>query len=169
MEDDRSPTGQKNGRASGGRVLLFVSLALNLLIAGAVVGALLQRADSRPPAADNAGIALRDLGYGAFGRALSKPDRKELSRAIRQSAREFSANRREIRAQTRLMLKALQADPYDPARVRDIAQNLQARLAERQQIAQQLLLGHINQMTPEERKVYVRRLERLLKPERNRQ
>ena len=108
-------------------------------------------------------------GYGVFGRALSKEDQKKLNRAIRRQARPLAENRRELRRQTQLLVEALRAEPFDPERVREIADQMQTQVLERQRIAQDLLLAHIENMTPREREAYARRLERKLRPKDDRQ
>ncbi|HHS89419.1 MAG TPA: periplasmic heavy metal sensor [Rhodobacteraceae bacterium] len=170
MSDDAIPPRDPSGLTGWMKVLLFSSLAVNLLIVGAVAGLLLRNdpgSSGKPTAARD--ISLRDMGYGVFGRALSKEDQKKLNRAIRRQARPLAENRRELRRQTQLLVEALRAEPFDPERVREIADQMQTQVLERQRIAQDLLLAHIENMTPREREAYARRLERKLRPKDDRQ
>lgn len=151
------PDLSKKARLSWGRIVLFASLALNLLVVGLVAGALLRhdRFDTRPP--------LRDLGYGPFGEALSKSDRRALAGETKRHAGELQVNREDIRQQFGAMLAALRAQPFDAAALQAVTAQQIAKLAERQAIGQQLLLDRITAMSDEDRAAFADRLERNLR------
>ena len=147
------------------RILLFVSLATNLLVAGMMVGAFI-RYDTRHSAMRAESMAspsLRELGYGFFGRAMTKEDQRKVGEAIKLRARELEINRRELRSQISTLLNALREVPYDPAAVREITEKHQDRLRERQDVGKELLLEHIEGMSDQERARYADRLERVLR------
>ncbi len=154
----------KTGR--GVRILLAVSLSLNLLIVGVFVGAMLRMngvfAHNRPPMQ----ATMRELGYGPYGRALSREDQRAILEAMRDRADDFRLDRREIRAQSETLLKALRASPYRPEVVRAIIESQQARLIDRQIAGKDLLLERIERMSDAERRRYARRLEKVLTPRR---
>jgi len=140
-----------------GKIVLFVSLALNLLIAGLVAGAVLNgpRDRDRNP-------ALRDLGFGPFVYALPRADRRELGDAMRRQAGAFRENRAEMRTSFEAFLSALRAEPFDPEALRRIVNDQQSRITERQNLGRQLLLERIEAMSVAERAAYAEELDRSL-------
>jgi len=144
-----------------GRLLLFVSLAVNLLIVGMVAGAVYR--NGGPPANRAEQPPLRDLGYGPYGRALSQDDRRDIDRAMAKRAGDLNANRDEFRSQIKALLKALRTSPYDGKTVRAIIGSQQERLLQRQDIGRILLLEQIEAMSEDERKKFANRLARSLR------
>ena len=148
-----------------GRIVLFVSLAFNLLIVGLVAGAMLggPRDRDRDP-------ALRDLGFGPFVHALPRGDRAEMGRAIKREAGSFRENRAELRRQFEAFLAALRADPFDAAEVARLITDQQSRISERQALGQRLLLERIEAMNASQRAAYADALDKSLRrrnPHRN--
>ncbi len=141
-----------------GKIVLFVSLALNLLIVGLVVGALLNgpRDRDRNP-------ALRDLGFGPFVQALPRADRRALGDALLRQAGAFRENRAEMRASFEAFLGALRAEPFDAVALRRIVTDQQARITERQSLGRQLLLERIEAMNVAERADYADALDKSLR------
>lgn len=164
---EQSESSQKAGKkpmVGWARVLLFVSLAVNLLIAGMVAGAVFRNTGER---AD--GNALRDMGFGFFGAAMTQGDRRAIGREMANRSGELRANRENVRDQMALFLQALRAVPYDSDAVFELSGNLQSKLAERQRIGQIALLDRIAAMSDQQRANYANRLERAMKrgPRRN--
>ncbi|QXT40958.1 periplasmic heavy metal sensor [Gymnodinialimonas ceratoperidinii] len=95
------------------KILLALSLALNLAVAGMVAGAYL-RADPAGNRGGN-GIALRTLGLGPFAQALSSEDREELSQRVQAAGIEVREERRAVGHALRRIEQALRADPFDRA------------------------------------------------------
>ncbi|MBV1867385.1 MAG: periplasmic heavy metal sensor [Marinosulfonomonas sp.] len=164
---EQKETAQKTGkkRLSGWtRVLLFGSLAINLLIVGMVAGAVFR----------NSGEAterqlLRDMGFGFFGAALTQDDRRVIGRAMAKRSDDLRANRKDFRAQMAQFLDALRAIPFDSEAVQAHSTGLQSKIAERQAVGQNALLDRIAAMSDQERAVFAKRLERSMKrgPRRN--
>lgn len=141
------------------RIVLVISLALNLLIAGVVAGALLrgplQDPDRRP--------ALADLGFGPFVEALPRGERIAVARDLRREAGAFRENRAELRRQFRRLVELLKAEPYDAGAVERLVTSQQTKLMERQSLGREILLQRLAEMAPEERAAYADRLARLLR------
>ena len=143
------------------RILLFASLALNLLVVGLVAGAWLRHDRREMPEARQ--MPLRDLGYGPYGQALSKSHRHELEKALAGRSRDLRQNRDEVRAQFQTLLDALRTTPFDSETVLTVISNQQNKLFERQEIGRRLLIERIEAMTAEERSEFADRLEKTLR------
>lgn len=166
-----SATGSNgNGAARPGRrlrIILFVSLALNLLVVGLVVGAMASHrfgADGRAVRYDHAG--------GPMARALGEEDRRALARKMRESWRERRPDYSEIRAEFERVIAALEAVPYDPAVVRASVERQMDAMAEGARMGRELLLERLEGMSDAERAAYAGRLreelERKRKPRKER-
>lgn len=150
------PDRRKN-RVSWRTIVLVVSLGLNLLILGLIVGAMLGGGprDRNP--------ALRDAGYGPFARALSREDRRAIASEMKRQEKPFLDNRRALRRDFETFLALLRADTLDATALETTITRQRARVSERQRLASLLLLDRIVAMTPEQRLAYADRLDRLLK------
>ena len=152
------------------KILLFSSLALNLLVAGMVAGAVLRAelggagGPGRADRADRAEPAvMRELGYGPYLRALTPQQRRDLSRAIRERSGDLRANRQELRRQMETLLEALRSSPFDAELVARILAAQQRKLFEQHEIGLRILLSGLEQMSDEQRAAYADRLERVLR------
>lgn len=140
------------------RVLLVGSLALNLLVAGVLVGAWVGRGDHGRHAA-----MARDPGAMLYLGALSEGDRAALMAAMRSDRPDREARRAETVAEARATLQALRAEPFDPGAFADRLRHQRARSGERAQRGEALLVDRIASMSPAERQAYADRLEETLR------
>jgi uncharacterized membrane protein len=135
-------------------LLLFASLALNLLILGAIVGWVLSpdgpRRDDGPA---------RSLMGAPFAEALSRPDRRALLGQMRRRAERIEGNRDELRQRFETLLDALAADPWDRVAVETVLEAQRVAALERQVIGEELLLDRLDAMSVDERRAYAQRLE----------
>ncbi len=143
-----------------GRIILILSLSLNLLVVGLVAGTLLgggpERApDKRPEAAD--------LGFGPYVAALEVEDRKLLVQAARREGNGLREHRAQVRRQFEELLTLLRADTLDVAALDRLLSQQQAALSDWQQVGQELLISNLSQMDAAERAAYAERLDRLLR------
>lgn len=138
------------------RIVLFVSLALNLAIVGLVVGAISKgpRDHHRPPRLDQAS--------GPLTYALSREDRRALGGKLREAYRDGHPTREKMRAQFDAMLQALRRVPFDPAPLAASLEQQRTVALERQLIGQTLLLEKLTQMSDAERAEFAERLEEAL-------
>lgn len=141
-----------------GRLVLFVSLALNLGVLGVVGGAMLGRTGH-----GRAEFVARDIGFGLFTEALMEEDRRALRRAFGQARPDFRADRSQMRDDLQTLLAALRAEPFAPDVLRAALQTGADRIAERQALGQALLLDRVAQMTGAERAALADRLEKSLR------
>ncbi len=140
-----------------GRLVLFVSLALNLAVVGVVGGAALGRKGHDRPE-----YVARDVSFGMFNEAFSEEDRKGLRRAYTQANPNLRAEREQMRSDLRRVLTALRADPFDAAVLRNALEAGAARIEARQTQGQALVLEHLATMSLEERAEVADRLENAL-------
>ncbi len=164
IQDDR-----QNGAATGKtriwvRVLLAVSLTLNLLVIGAIAGAHLRRnTDQRQAGPMEARSAMRDLGYGAFIDALPRDQRRALGQALRERGGSFAVNRTALAEEFKAMLAALRADPFVAGDLQDVLEQQGQRVAGRTLIGRQLVLERIAAMPLQDRQAFADRLEHALR------
>lgn len=134
------------------RWALAVSVALNLAVAGMVIGARMHDGGMR-------GAFARELNFGAFTEALSPEDRDALRAAVIAKAPEMRLARRQMRSDMAAVLTALRASPFDAAAL-DAALDVQnRRLASQLELGQGLLRDFLQTMSPEARLAFADRLE----------
>lgn len=135
------------------RLVLFASLAVNLVVAGLAVGAVVgnKKGGDRPA---------RDADFmGAYTRALPEDDRKAIGRAIRDNHRKNGITREMARAEFQQMLAMIRATPFDAEAMKlRIAEQSQASF-DRRLAAQVIWLERIASMTDAERQDYADQIE----------
>ena len=132
------------------RIVLVLSLALNLAVIGLVVGSVLSgRIGDGPPRS-------YVLGHAPMARALTPQERLRVLRSLRRERvlRDFDPRRR-----IQDMVDSLQADPFEPDVLRALMQEHVSRTSDLQQKAQDALMQEILEMTPERRAAYAETLE----------
>jgi len=143
------PGTPKPGSGRWLKILLMVSLGINLLIAGMVVGNALNNKPGRPPSADT-------VAFLAF--ALPKEHRDALRAQLISRRAELRANRAALADMRRQMIVALEAEPFEMAAVEAILQRQRDLFLELGRLAHSALLERIEMLTPEERASYVESL-----------
>lgn len=136
------------------RVALALSLALNLLVVGISVGAVLRGG----PAPGG-----RDFGLGPLSEALSREDRKALRAAFLDRHPDIRAERRAIRAQFDDLLAVLRADPFDPTALDAALEAIAQRNSDLLDTGRGLVAERLKAMDAEDRAKFADRLERNLR------
>ncbi|UYV36258.1 periplasmic heavy metal sensor [Rhodobacteraceae bacterium D3-12] len=142
------------------RILLISSLAVNLLVAGLFVGAMVSnRFDDRgrPSRASQVG--------GPLTAALSHEDRREIGRSVRKTLRAERPSRDSVEAEFAGFIAALTAEPYDAEAVREAIDRQMQMVVRRTNLGIEALLAQLNEMSVEERAAYSERLKEVLKRE----
>ncbi|GHE93589.1 hypothetical protein GCM10016455_12210 [Aliiroseovarius zhejiangensis] len=156
------PTDQPGARRRmGWRILLVVSLTLNLLVLGLVIGA--KWGGHRDHGFDAHGPnrgAIRDLGFAPMAGALDRKDRREIGKALRAQSGSFAENRRALEAEFQSMLSALRADPFDAGALLAVMDGQAERLRQRGDLARTALVDRIERMSAEERRAFADRVEK---------
>lgn len=146
--------------------VLFVSLALNLLVAGMFIG------HAVSPNSPRFGDPMEGSARGVIGepfiRALPEKDRRALFNDIFSDRDRIRESRDSLRARFDAFLAALRADPYDPDEVARLLLDQRQAAVRRQEIGEVLLLKRLEAMTADERSDYADRLEEALKRVRRR-
>ena len=136
------------------RIVLAVSLALNLAVAGLALGAVVKH---RHEGTDRSAPR-----FGPFSDALDHQDRAALRGAFRAALPDFRDERAAIRAELAEVLPILRAEPFDRGALAAAMDRMGQRTAERLAKGQALMLDHIAAMTPEARASFADRLEQAL-------
>lgn len=148
----------KSGASRGMRWLLALSLALNLAVAGFMIGHALDRDGPGGPR----GMA-RDLAFGPFTEALSPQDRRALFKSMLSKAPAMRDARKATEADMALILSSLSAEPFDPAALDGALAAFNTRSSANLSIAQTTLRDFLVDMTPEDRLAFAMRLQERIK------
>ena len=149
------PTVPPSSSGRGLKIALALSLALNLGVAGMVVGAW---ASGHGPRSEMP----RDVSFGPFSEALSDQDRRALRREFLSRAPEFRAARQEAREEFQALLTALRADPFDPAALSTALAAIETRNASRLELGRELIEARLAAMDESARLAFAGRLEQVL-------
>ncbi len=134
------------------RILLVLSLALNLAVIGVVGGAVLSGRGKPGP------FGGFDVTLGPFARALSHEDRRAIGDALRNRSDLGPEGRGSRKAALAAFLAALETDPFDPTEVRSMFDAQRDRALRGMGAGQEMLLARIVAMTPIERAEFAGRL-----------
>ena len=131
------------------RVVLVVSLALNLAVVGIIAGSIVSgRFGDGPPRSF-------DLGLGPMSRALEPKERRDIGRNLRENRvlRDY-----DLRGRIDGIVAALQAEPFDEAALRALLAEQASRVANVQVKAQDAFVAVVADMTPERRAIFAETL-----------
>ncbi|MGH1329789.1 MAG: periplasmic heavy metal sensor [Paracoccaceae bacterium] len=140
------------------RVVLALSLGLNLAVVGLVAGAFMGKDRNGPPR----GYSSRDVGYAPFIAALDRDERRALGGELRRAAPSRAQARSARRASFERILEALRATPYDPAALEAAIAAHREDLANSQKLGQETLVSRLHAMSALERIAYADRLDQIL-------
>lgn len=154
---DLSPQTASQARTPRGvRIVLAISLALNLGVAGLVAGAFI--ADGGPR-----DRMVRDLDFGPFTEALTREDREKLRDEFLRVAPDLRDMKQAMKQDFTAVMAAVRAEPFDPAKLQAAVDALGERTTSRIAIGQKLLVDRLAAMTPEARADFADRLEKRLR------
>ncbi|MEX5727148.1 putative membrane protein [Rhodovulum iodosum] len=142
-----------------GRIALGISLALNLMVAGIVLGGLLSHRHDFGH--DRRGDRFAEVG--PYSRALDDEDRAALRQELRRSWPQGRQNRQAVRAGFDEVLSALRSEPFEVGRVEAVLTSQSERISDHLTITRGLLLDRMAQMSPDERAAFADRLEQVLR------
>ncbi len=109
---DVNQTKRLGSTPRGVKIVLALSLAVNLLVVGTIGGLALQGGgDSQRTQRED----LRNMGLGPMGAALSPEHRRELLENARTSTQEIRAERQALARAANEFLEATRSEPFDRA------------------------------------------------------
>lgn len=135
------------------RVVFVISLALNLLIIGVVVGSVAKWGGPH----HFSGARADHMG-GPLTRALSDRDRHRIGREMRRAFARNPEWRDEKRAVFEALLADLAADPFDREKIAGHFARQKELTGARIELGQALLLDRLQEMSAAERAAFVERL-----------
>lgn len=141
------------------KAVLVVSVSLNLLILGFVLGAIVRGYDGN----DRRDNAVRELGRSPFVAALEPDTRVRLAQRMREQGTDRGASREVMRAKFEEVLDALRSDNFDRAELERLLAEQRGFVTSRVNLAESALLDALEGMSVDERKSYANRLDRSLR------
>jgi uncharacterized membrane protein len=138
------------------RWLLVGSLALNLLVVGAVAGLGVAWMRGMGPEAGT-----RDVAW-PYVAALTREDRRAVGRAIRAEMAAQGFTRADRRARYDEAVALLRAEPFDAGAFSELLGHQFAASARLQSAGREALAGRLGAMTADERAAYADRMEEAL-------
>lgn len=143
----------KPGTSKATRLLLAGSLAVNLAIAGFVIGHAL---DGDGPGRHR-GMPV-EMAFGPFTEALSDDDRSALRDALISRAPDMRDARNRMSEDLGNLVTALRAEPFDPAAVDAAFAAQNRRMTANLDLAQAVLRDFLVALSPEARLAFAARL-----------
>lgn len=142
------------------KVLLAVSLTLNLLVAGVIVGAWVDRASERGEHGPRTARPAFDPAMGPFARTLPEPYRGRAYETLNAQAGDARANRAQLATQLSGMLEVLKTEPFDSEALDALLAAQAEGFNSRAMIGRAAVLEQIGAMSPQERAELAERMER---------
>lgn len=142
------------------KIALVLSLGLNLLVAGAVVGGMVRHARTPPggPVED-----VRRLGIAPFVRGLDQRHQRALRDEVLTRRADIVEGARKMRRASRRFVAALRAEPYDADAAAAALADVRAQVLRLQEIGHEALLDQLGRMDAAERAALADRLEKSLR------
>ena len=132
------------------RVILAISLALNLLVLGLIGGFVMKGGHDAPRVS---------LGLGPIGQMLAPKDRREIGQILRKRGDLKPARRSERASFFKSFGAAIRAEPFDPVAVSELLAQGDRRNATLQSAAQEAFVTQLTRMSQAERAQLAARVE----------
>lgn len=159
-----TPPRKRSGR--GFRIVLALSLGLNLLILGAIGGAFLGGHRDGPVAGRS--VQVRALGLGPLGAALDRGDRAAVVAAASMDRDHMRAQRAALVQATRDFAEIVRSDPFDRSVAETLLEDQRAIIHGLQGRGQAALLDHLGTMPVDARARFADNLLEVVDRRRNR-
>ncbi|MBX9861568.1 MAG: periplasmic heavy metal sensor [Hyphomicrobium sp.] len=127
---------------------LIASLALNLLILGAVAGTMLGHRQHMPRGGPGGG---EDFGMMGLTRVLPDERRKEMRKLLREDRASLRPLMDDVRTARRAAADKLAAEPFDRAALDAAISSVAEKERTLRQTAVKAFLGHVETLKPDER------------------
>ena len=140
----------------GARILLYVSLLVNLLVIGLVLGTIVM---GGPKGSDRRPAAAGETGLGPLMRALDPQDRRAMGMEMRRTLRSERLSRGEMRALMSEIQAALAETPFDAEAVGERLDQQMEEVAYRLSLAREIFMKRVSEMSDEERAAFASRFQ----------
>lgn len=147
------PAGPRGKAGRGIRLALAVSVALNLAVAGLVVGMVWHGGPG------GRGAMLRELGFGPFEGALRPEDREAMRGLLRSHLGDMRAARLRMAEDMAAILVALRAEPFAPEALSAAMARQADHLAESLGFGSAVLRDHLLSLDDRARHAFADRIE----------
>ena len=135
------------------KILLALSLALNLAVIGFVAGSALKGGRMSDRAEQ------KDMSFGPFSAALSREDRRALRMAFLEKAPDLRDNREAAKADFTAVVQSLLRTPFDADAFRLVLSAVETRNAARLSLGRSLIEKRILEMSDADRLAFAQRLQ----------
>ena len=142
------------------KIAFAVSLGLNLLVVGAIAGAILSGGPGER-------IARMSDGFGPYTRALADEERRAVRRDLIRHREVLREDRAALRNSYDEMQTLLRAETFDRSAAEAVMARQRDVLARRSSHGQGVLLDHLSEMPQAARSAYADRLEEALRRRRS--
>lgn len=139
------------------KIVLVLSLGLNLLFLGLIGGAILRDGPQGRP------MMVREVDFGSLTEALARDDRETLRRSFQRAAPELRGQRRDVQSDLAELMAVLRAPEFQRDKVEALFARHSERASRRQELGQQLMLDLLVAMPPDDRAAFADRLENAMK------
>lgn len=143
----------KTKRFSWTRVLLILSLCLNMLVIGAMAAFF-----SSNPGAREIGRRPPPDGPFLYIRAFSKEDRRALGRDFLRNSKKAPKDRQQWLTDYQDAIDVIQQEPFDPVALSAVLNRQQDRSKSLRERGRDTMVDYLSNKTPEERAAYAERL-----------
>ncbi len=150
----------RSGMKGWVKALFAVSLTLNLLVFGVVIGAVVSHWDGpRGKPSDHARLRL-DPALGPLARALPEPARQAAMAELSARSGPYDARRAALAGQLNDMLTLLRAEPFDAEAFRALFVAQTESWASRAEVGRDVVMSQVAALSPEDRAAFADRIER---------
>jgi uncharacterized membrane protein len=139
------------------KIALAVSVALNLGVLGLALG------DAVHDMRHGPGDMVRAIGFGPFTDALRPEDHDALRAQFMARMPDFRSERKVMAADTRAVLTALRAEPFDPAGLETALASMESHIIQRMGLGRGMIEEFITSLSPADRLAFADRLEQSLR------
>ncbi|WP_120502127.1 periplasmic heavy metal sensor [Roseovarius sp. EL26] len=146
---------QKPGARRWVRIVLFVSLAFNLLVVGAAGSAFFIHGERHK----HHGGGFGKMG-GPLTHALSPEDRKKVRKKLHEAYEESGAGFRQYKQEKAKLIVVLTAEQFDAEAARGHLEQMQGIVSTRLLQGREVLLERLTEMTLQERQAFAERLQK---------
>jgi uncharacterized membrane protein len=159
LTSDGVTEGRSTGRAPRWmRITLIVSLAINLLIVGAMVGKKLTHKHRRPSFGSSRSL---DLGIYSFSRSLPAERRTVIRKALRPERANLKPLRKQLKDARLEAADVLGAEPFDLEALKAVVEKITKAQANYRGAGAAMFLKTVTELTPEERLALSKRWKRI--------